>query len=247
MRTVHVLQHVDLEGPGRIGEVARDAGFAVELHRLFAGAPVPRGVNRGDVLVVMGGPMGVADRDDARWPFLKHEVALLERAFAEERPVLGVCLGAQLMAHALGAPVFPLVVGEPPVRHREVGWGAVTFSATGTEEPALEGLDGSEVVLHWHGDTFDLPRGAVHLASTLACPNQMFRWGRRSFAVQFHVEISAEEVTSWVRDDGAFVVAANGRGGGDRILEETARYAPRFRRAGDRLLRNIVGLWLEAP
>src|SRR5258708_15142543 len=182
----------------------------------------------------MGGSMGAGDLGDPRWPFLAAEVRLLARLLREGRPVLGICLGAQLMAHALGASVYQLQVGAPPVRQREVGWGAVTFVDQKDSERTLSGLAESEVVLHWHGDTFDLPSGATLLASTLACPNQMFRFGPRAYGLQFHVEVTAEEVPRWVREDEAFVVAANGIEGPKRILADTSPYMPRHRRIGDR-------------
>jgi GMP synthase-like glutamine amidotransferase len=131
-------------------------------------------------------------------------------------------------------------VGEPPVRHREVGWGAVTLVTSPDREPVLAAMNPSEVVLHWHGDTFDLPAGGVRLASTLACENQMFRFGRRSYALQFHVEVTADDVKQWTREDAAFVLAANGPGGAERILSDTDRYMPRHRQVGDRLIRNML-------
>src|ERR1700677_205995 len=126
MRTAHVLQHIAMEGPGPIGVLASEMGFGVVVYPLFE-RDAPTAIPPGDLLVVMGGPMGVGDIGDPRWPFLKPEVALLSQALREGRAVIGVCLGAQLMAHALGARVYPLQVGEPPVRLREVGWGPVTF------------------------------------------------------------------------------------------------------------------------
>ena len=242
MRALQVLQHAATEGPARVADVARTMGLDVVIHPLHEGAPVPAVLRDGDLLLVMGGGMGVGDIRDARWPFLKAEVELLSLLLPTGRPVLGICLGAQLMAHALGARVMPLEVGDPPVRHREVGWGAVTFTAPPDTEASLAGLNTSEVVLHWHGDTFDAPAGSKVLASTLACPNQMFRFGRRAFGIQFHVEIDAAEVPGWVRDDADFVRAANGPGGGARILEETDRYAARCRQVGDRLIRNVLGV-----
>ncbi|MGH7434909.1 MAG: type 1 glutamine amidotransferase [Polyangiaceae bacterium] len=121
-----------------------------------------------------------------------------------------------------------------------MGWGAVTFTGSADGQPVLEGMDESEVVLHWHGDTFDLPEGALLLASTLPCHNQMFRYGRRAFALQFHVEVEAHHVERWVHEDADFVRAANGPGGAARILADTARLMPRHRRIGDRLIRNIL-------
>jgi GMP synthase (glutamine-hydrolysing) len=241
MGALQVLQHVPMEGPARIGAIGREQGLKVVIHRLFEGAPVPRALAQGDVLVVMGGAMGVGDIGDARWPFLAAEAELLRSVLPRGQPVVGVCLGAQLMAHALGARVYPCVVGDPPVRHREVGWGAVTFTAPPGVEPALAGISESEAVLHWHGDTFDLPRGAVRLASTLACENQMFRYGQRAFALQFHVEVEGADVARWVDEDADFVRAANGARGAARILADTERLMPRYRGVGDRLVRNLLG------
>jgi GMP synthase (glutamine-hydrolysing) len=240
MGTLQVLQHVAMEGPARVADVAREMGFAMAVHALVDGGGGPDSIDADDVLLVMGGAMGVGDIGDARWPFLKDEVKLIARTLQEERPVIGICLGAQLMAHALGARVYPCHVGDPPVRYREVGWGAVTFTPASGTEPVLEDANESEVVLHWHGDTFDLPRGATRLASTLACENQMFRFGQRSYALQFHVEVTGDDVKRWAKEDAAFVLAANGPGGVERILTDTDRYMPRHQHIGDRLIRNIL-------
>jgi len=240
MPVLHVLQHFEREGPERIGSVARALGLVVVVHDLGAGQPVPEELGPGDLLVVMGGSMGVADLGDPRWPFLAREVALLGRLLRAERPVLGVCLGAQLLAHAAGARVYPLTVGDPPVRHREVGWGPVEFVRTAEEEPVLSDLNQAEVVLHWHGDAFDLPQGATLLASTLACPNQMFRLGPRAFGIQFHVEVTAELVKAWVKEDQDYVRLARGPEGGARILDDTRRCIERHARMGDRLIRNLL-------
>jgi GMP synthase (glutamine-hydrolysing) len=245
MRSVHVLQHAPLEGPGRIADIARDMGLGIVVHQLFDRDAVPDVIPNGDLLLVTGGSMGVGDIGDSRWPFLAGEVDLLARRLQGDCPVLGICLGAQLMAHACGARVYPLQVGDPPAFHREVGWGPVTFAAARASEPTIAGLGESEVVLHWHGDTFDLPHRAVLLASTVACPNQMFRVGRRAFGIQFHIEVTAEDVALWVRDDEAFVVAANGTTGPQRILADTTRYMPRHQQVADRMIRNLLSTVLE--
>lgn len=245
MRTVHVFQHAVTEGPSAVRRRAEAMGLPVVVHNFATGASVPKELPQGDVLVVMGGSMGVGDVADPRFPFLAPEIELLRRLTAEDRPVLGICLGAQLLAAALGARVYPLQVGDPPARVCEVGWGAVTLVRSAAEEPVLSGLNESEVVVHWHGDTFDLPPGATLLASSLVCPQQMFRAGQRAFGLQFHVEVDASDVLLWLSEDEDFVRQANGPAGASRIREDTARYMPRHRVVGDRLIDNLLAALLS--
>lgn len=242
-----MLQHVEMEGPARIAELAVERDLTVEVRHLYAGQPVPQAIGEGEMLIVMGGGMGVGDRDDPRYPFLRQELALIEGALAADRAVLGVCLGAQLLACAAGARVYPMVrreprhgeAGEREIRLREVGWGAVDFLGVETE-PALAGLRSRETVLHWHGDTFDLPAGARRLAATEICPNQAFRIGRRAFGLQFHVEVDRETACRWAVEDAEFVRAALGPAGPDQIIAESAMHAAAARAAGDRLIRNLL-------
>jgi GMP synthase (glutamine-hydrolysing) len=222
----------------RLSALLAEAGLETEVVALYRGEPVPQTLS-GDVpLVVMGGSMGVSDIGDPAHAYLADEVALLRRQLAADAPVLGICLGAQLMAHAAGARVFPNV-GSGGERVYEVGWGPVDF-VTGGGEPALAGLAARETMLHWHGDTFELPTGAVHLASTPACPNQAFRLGRRGFAVQFHPELDTETIALWLDSDADYVARANGAEGAARIRSETPRQFPAYETARDRLLRNII-------
>jgi len=239
-RRATVLEHVPHEGPARIAGALERAGFALTRVPLHAGAALPARLDEQDFLVVMGGPMGVGDASDPRYPFLAAELELLRAAVASDFPALGVCLGAQLLAAAAGARVYPNVSGDPPRPLREVGWGAVHFVRSPEEEPVLRGLDGAEVVLHWHGDTFELPRGATLLASTLACQNQMYRLGRRQFGLQFHVEVVEADIEAWLDADPDYVRAALGADGAARIRRDTARFYPRFEPRGDRLLDQLI-------
>jgi len=241
MRAI-VIQHVVMEGPERIAELLRERGIAVDVRAVYAGDPVPGTLAEGELLVVMGGGMGVGDRDDPRYPFLDQEAALLKLALAAGRGILGVCLGSQLLAHAAGARVYPNVRRDEGGRQlpvREVGWGPVELLAP--DEPALAGLGGEQVVLHWHGDTYDLPEGAVRLASTALCPNQAFRIGPRAFGLQFHVEANAAIAKRWAVEDADFVRAARGPDGPAAVVAESDRLAEAARAAGDRMIRNIVG------
>lgn len=170
MSKVIVLQHVAHEGPGRIVPLFRDFGIPVEIRRLYAGDAVPGEVGDIRLLIVMGGPMGVNEADLANHPFLGAEVELLKSFIAVDRPVLGVCLGAQLLAAASGAKVYPNVKTasgkpgeppksiEPPTPLPEVGWGPVNLPFPGGTEPVLFGLRDGAPMFHWHFDTFDLPR-----------------------------------------------------------------------------------------
>jgi GMP synthase-like glutamine amidotransferase len=241
-----VIQHVEMEGPARVADLCGARGIPVEVRRVYAGEPVPEHVEADEILVVMGGGMGVGDRDDPRYRFLRAEIALVKRALRDGRPVLGVCLGAQLLAYAAGARVYPNVGRDDEgaeTRCREVGWGPVTFLGR-EREPALAGLNQEEMVLHWHGDTFDLPPGATHLASTPRCRHQAFRLGGRAFGLQFHVEVDADVARRWAVEDAEFVRAARGPDGPALILAETDRHAVAARAAGDRLIANILGCML---
>jgi GMP synthase (glutamine-hydrolysing) len=242
-----VLQHTPIEGPERIAELLAECGFVLDVRHVFRGDAVPEHIEKGDLLIVMGGPMGVGDIDDPRYEFLAREITLLREAIARDRPVLGICLGAQLLAAAAGARVYPntrRAADGAVVLAREVGWGPVDFTS-GAPEPALAGLPARQMVLHWHGDTFDLPRGAMPLASTSVCRNQAFRLGWKHFALQFHCELPKEAVAVWVREDAAYVREANGEGGAARILADTERYYAEARPGWERLLRNIIGQMLD--
>jgi GMP synthase (glutamine-hydrolysing) len=189
-----VLQHVDHEGPGLIGDVLVAAGSALDVVRPDRGQSLP---DPGSLagLIVMGGPMGV--HDVALHPWLAGERTFIGEVTRLGRPVLGVCLGAQQLAASLGAEV---TTGPEP----EVGLGRVQLTAAGRTDPVLgpeyRGLgDPSVPCVHWHQDTFTLPPGAVHLAATARYPHQAFRWGTRAYGLQFHVEVDPELARAWER------------------------------------------------
>ena len=242
-RRAVILQHLEREGPGFIAELCRARGLAVETVRFDAGTPVPESLPDGDVLVVMGGAMGVGDREDSRFPFLAPEIALLRQLLANQRPVLGICLGAQLLAHAAGARVFPNQRRDRsgvlrPLR--EVGFGEVRLLGADAE-PALAGLPTKLPVLHWHGDTFDLPAGAVRLAESDDCANQAFRIGSRAYALQFHVETDATLVRAWAEEDADFAASALGPDGPASIVAMSDAALIAMRGPGERLIGNILG------
>jgi len=185
--TCLVIQHLPPEGPYLIAEALENAGIAVELCQVFAGDDPPASLDGYNGLVVMGGPMSAASDDG--FATRTAEIDLLEDALERELPALGVCLGAQLLAIAAGGKVYPGAEGP------EIGWAPVSLVVGEAEQDLLFSDLPSEVtVLHWHGDTFDLPPGAIHLATSKAYPNQAFRAGPRAWGLQFHLEVDGPAI-----------------------------------------------------
>ena len=189
MKTVVAIQHVAFENLGSFEPVLREQGYQIAYLAAWEPAFAARLASvDADLLVVLGGPVGVYK--DADYPFLSHEVALIRQRVREQKAVLGICLGAQLIAAALGGQVYS-------TGSKEIGWGPLTLTTEGADS-ALRYLDGSATpVLHWHGDTFTLPDGAVRLASTAACENQAFAVGRHVLALQFHAEVRGD-IEAWL-------------------------------------------------
>lgn len=189
MRVV-AFRHVPFEGLGLIHPALDDRGISVEYPDLFReDAPLPD-VAAADGLIFMGGPMSV--NDDL--PFLRRELDFIRQAIGRGQPVLGVCLGSQLIAKALGAKVYKNC-------RKEIGWFEVRLTEAGRQDPILSGLEGAETVFHWHGETFDLPPGATWLAYSDACRHQAFRIDSKVYGLQFHLEVTPEMIADWCQQD----------------------------------------------
>ncbi len=181
-----VLRHAQAEGIGLLGNALRERGIHHRALDIARGEPVPKDLRGLGGLIVLGGPMGAYEQD--KHPFLRSETALLEKAIAAGRPVLGICLGAQLIAQVLGARVYP---GDK----REVGWAPVTLTADGRDDPLFAGGDASLTVFHLHGDTYELPPDAANLATSTVYEQQAFRWGEIVYGFQFHLEFTESIIT----------------------------------------------------
>lgn len=184
---VHVLQHASIEGIAGIEPLLIARGAKITTTRFYENPALPPLVGL-DLVIAMGGPMSV--NDEVELPWLIEEKRFIRDAVQRELPVLGVCLGAQLIASALGARVYRNA-------QKEIGWfpvEAVPASTDGNQFVFPERLN----VFHWHGETFDLPPGAVHLARSAACNNQAFQVGRRTLALQFHLEVTPAAVQAFV-------------------------------------------------
>ena len=194
-KSVLALRHVAFEDLGGFEALLREAGYAI--HYCDMGLDDPLSAGEADLLAILGGPIGAYEENF--YPFLKDEICLIAARLAAGKPVLGICLGAQLMARALGAGVYP-------GRAKEIGFKPLTLTPEGE---ALLGPLKDLPVLHWHGDTFDLPEGALHLASTPLCRNQAFSVGRNALGLQFHIELAGANIERWLVGHAIELAGAN--------------------------------------
>jgi GMP synthase (glutamine-hydrolysing) len=214
MKTAIALRHVHFEDLGSLESALLHAGYSVRY--LECGVDDLRGIDvfAPDVLIVLGGPLGAYEED--AYPFLRDELALLEKRLAAQRPTLGICLGAQLIARALGARVYPSGT-------KEIGWAPVVLTPVGRESAFRHLGQLDTAVLHWHGDTFDLPRDATLLASTAVCRNQAYSWGATALGFQFHPEAMAARIEQWFLGHACQIATAGLSV--KRLRADTIRYA----------------------
>lgn len=193
MRRLLVCQHVPHEILGTLDPMLRAAGFRIRYVNFGRDPGARPDMRRYSGLVVLGGPMNCDQRE--RFPHLDTEVSLIQQAVAAGKPVLGICLGSQLLARALGARVR-----RNPVK--EIGWYDLMPVGAGHHDPLFRHLGAGTKVFQWHGDTFDIPPHAVHLASSPDCPNQAFRYGDNVYGLQFHLEVDQAMISRWLRAPG---------------------------------------------
>nr|WP_319398300.1 amidotransferase [uncultured Carboxylicivirga sp.] len=187
---IHYLQHVPFEGLGYIETWANERNYPLTSTLLYEEAKFPA-IDDFDMLVVMGGPMGIYDEDV--YPWLKAEKAFIHSAIKADKIVLGICLGSQFIADALGAKVYAN-------KQKEIGWFPIAQTDAAKGEELIKDLPDSLNVMHWHGDTFDLPEGAVHLMQSEACVNQAYLYNNKVLGLQFHLETTPESLQNLINN-----------------------------------------------
>lgn len=215
MQSVWVLQHTPSETLGTIEDVLRGHLIGVNYIETYEGESVPGEMAGQAGLIVMGGPIGVYEH--AKYPFLRDEMRLIESALKLGKPVLGVCLGSQLLAAVLGAEVKK---GE----RKELGWHAVALSELAVEDPVFTGVRPEFWPFHWHGDVFSLPKQAAGLASSRQTPHQAFRYGKNAYGILFHLEVTREQISQMLLDFADELHEAGGSA--TDITEQVPRYLP---------------------
>jgi GMP synthase (glutamine-hydrolysing) len=233
MQPILILQHLNADGPGYFGLWLQRHGVPFEVRNTERGDPYPQTMSRHAALAVLGGEMGANDP----LPSLRQAEALILDAMAQGKPVIGHCLGGQLMARALGARVQSSP--EP-----EVGWQSIAV----TDSPAARQWFGDRVqatVFEWHYDAFELPPGALHLAGNAACPNQAFATGPH-LAMQFHIEVDVDKVTRWSLEEGQRWAQARAAHAhvhdGAQLREGLVRHLPAHQALADQL----YAQWMQA-
>jgi len=239
MKRLLVLQHVPHEILGTLNPLLKRAGFRIRYVNFGRHPDAQPKLDGYHGLVVLGGPMSVNESD--RLPHLVTEMKLIEEAMQQNLPVFGICLGAQLTAKTLGARVYPN-------HKKEIGWYDVAPTQTGPSDPMFAHFEDSEKIFQWHGDTFDIPHGAAHLATSQLCPNQAFRYGTNVYGLQFHLEVDEPMIHRWLRvpENRREIRELHGHIDPDHIKHENPRHLPRMHELSNQVFGAFIALFGSA-
>jgi GMP synthase (glutamine-hydrolysing) len=218
-----IIKQVEQEGPGLIEKIFVENGWGLRTVELSRNEKLPSDFDGIGALVVLGGPMNVYE--EKQYPFLKGEESLIRKALIEEVPVLGICLGAQLLAKTCGAQV-------KKAPQKEIGWYKVEKTEEGKKDTLFNTGPDRVQVFQWHEDTFDVPEGAVLLAEGKDCKNQAFRVGQNAYGLQFHIEVTEDMIRSWFQSGEEAVV--------EKILKDTKKVKENYHTEAKRILLNFM-------
>jgi GMP synthase-like glutamine amidotransferase len=235
MKDILIVKHIPIEGPGKLGEYLERNGIGSQTVELSLGDKLPSSPQDFSAIVILGGPMNVYQ--EKRYSFLKEETRFIQQVLRTEVPLLGICLGAQLIAKAAGAKVYQ-------AEAKEIGWYQVGLTPAGISSPLFCGLPESLFVFQWHGDTFDIPEGGELLATSDGCPHQAFRYGNCAYGLQFHLEVTAEMIKEWMRSYDTELEQLIRAGVMNRrdILRDTYKVTDEYYKNACRLFSNFLGL-----
>ena len=227
-----IIKHIDIEGPGTLGDFLKEEGESFCIIEIGKGAQLPADPKVFKAVVVLGGPMNVDEED--RFLFLKPENDFIQKVLKEGIPYLGICLGSQLLVKAAGAKVV-----KSPVK--EIGWYRIQLTDTGKKDPLFEGFRPEDPIYHWHGDMFQIPSGGLLLARAQGCPHQALKVGKNAYGLQFHIEITDKSIKEWC--DEYCETDLPGRSDHARsMVEDYWKYKQVFDRQAKQLYRNFLNI-----
>lgn len=231
MKKITCFQHIECEGLGTLGDTLQSKGFEIKIVKPCKEEPIPNQLGKG--LIILGGPMGAYE--EAVNPWMAGEVAAIRKALDARLPVLGICLGSQLLAKAAGSQVYR---GAQP----EVGWAPVQLTPSGAQDPLFENLPKTFTAFHWHGDTFTLPEGSEHLAWSDLYRNQAFRLGSNAYGLQFHLEVTREMAKDWMQKYARELTHQGGVIQPERITNHLDENITALRKIADSVFGKFAGL-----
>lgn len=218
-----IIKHTEKEGPGLIQNFFSDNGWRSETIELSNGDSLPKNPEEYAALIILGGPMNVYEVDS--YPFLSEEEVFIKKALLHETPMLGICLGAQMIAKTCGAKVLK-------AQEKEIGWYEVEPTKEGKKDLLFRDSKKPLLVFQWHEDTFEIPKKGTLLAKGNYCKNQAFKFGNNAYGIQFHIEVTPEMIESWLEDG---MVCADIK----RIQEDTIKNRELFERQANAILSNF--------
>jgi GMP synthase (glutamine-hydrolysing) len=236
MKKLLILQHVAHELLGTLNPLLKKSGFRIRYVNFARHPDAQPSLDGYDGVVLLGGPMSVNDMHQL--PHLVTEMKLIEQAMARDLPVLGICLGAQLIAKTLGASVYPN-------QEKEIGWYDVSPTNHAESDPLLSAFQETEKIFQWHGETFEIPNSGLHLAFSSLCANQAFRYGTNVYGLQFHLEVDEPMIHRWLRvaENKREIVSLDGKIDPEWIQQETPQHIGRLNHLSERVFGEFIRLF----
>ncbi len=245
MKRLLVLQHLEREGPGIFKDVANEFHIDVHIVRTDMSHEIPS-IKDYQGLLVLGGPMGISDIGNPKFDFLTQEIHIIKEAQSKHIPIIGVCLGAQLISHVSGGSIQKLLDQDSQKPLAEIGWSPIYLNKKAHISTFIEHLSLPLHVLHWHEDRICLPSSASLIASSDRCKEQFFQIGSNSIGLQFHVEIEYQDIMRWIDEDIDFIMSALGSDAKKILVNQLDEFCEQTRHNRFQLIRNIFRyLWTD--